>query len=326
MAQPADLLLVSLGSTAGLRAVDDELAASLRRAGATVEFVRAEHPRELRTFALVDLAWALAARRAAIAGIKTYSPRQVIYSTTTAAMFWPRPGVISFDAPASGNRPGRHGIWQRPLERRRVREASLLIPQSAGGLAELNGGYAAAVTVPVAVESSGETDNPRDIAAITYAGDPVKKDLRRILAAWDRARKDDEELVVAGLDEPLERKGVRSIGLLPRDEYRALLRRARLFVCAPRREDYGIAQLEALADGCQLVTTAAPGPYVALPIARQLDARLVGEDIAGAIRQALDSASPNYSARAAELLHPFTHTAVDRVVADELLPKLLHFV
>ena len=60
--------------------------------------------------------------------------------------------------------------------------------------------------------------------------------------------------------------------------YRALLRRARVFVTAPRREDYGIAQLEALADGCMLVTTPSPGPYAALPLARELDPRLVGED------------------------------------------------
>lgn len=321
-----DLLLVSLGSTAGLRAVDDELVESLRRAGATVEVVRAERPPQLRTFALVDLAWALAARRAALKGIQAHSPRQIIYSTTTAALFWPRPGAIRFDAPAVGNRPGRHGIWQRSLERRRVSQAPLLIPQSAGGLSELNGGYAAAVTVPVAIEPSGELDGRRDIAAITYAGDPVKKDLERILAAWSQARRGDEELVVAGLREPLEHKGVPSVGLLPRDQYRALLRRARVFICAPRREDYGVTQLEALADGCQLVTTEAPGPYVALPIAQQLDARLVGDDIAGAVRQALDSPSPDYRERTAELLRPFTHDAVDRVVTDELLPQLLHFV
>ena len=69
---------------------------------------------------------------------------------------------------------------------------------------------------------------------------------------------------------------------VPDEEYRALLRRARVFVCAPRREDYGIAQLEALADGCMLVTTSAPGPYAALPIARALDERLVGDDLASA--------------------------------------------
>ena len=76
------------------------------------------------------------------------------------------------------------------------------------------------------------------------------------------------------------RRGRALVGPLAPGDYRALLRRARVFVCAPRREDYGIAQLEALADGCLLVTTPAPGPYVALPIARELDARLVSEDLA----------------------------------------------
>ena len=80
------------------------------------------------------------------------------------------------------------------------------------------------------------------------------------------------------------RRGARCSARCRAAEYRALLRRARVFVCAPRREDYGLAQLEALADGCMLVTTPAPGPYAALPIARELDARLVGEDLAGALR------------------------------------------
>jgi hypothetical protein len=106
-------------------------------------------------------------------------------------------------------------------------------------------------------------------------------------------------------------------------EYRALLRRARVFVCAPRREDYGIAQLEALADGCLLVTTPAPGPYVALDIARSLDARLVGEDLAGAMRTALDDPPEGYVSRAREALRPFSRAAVDRLVAEELLPRLL---
>ena len=77
--------------------------------------------------------------------------------------------------------------------------------------------------------------------------------------------------------------------MLAPGDYRALLRRARVFVAAPRREDYGIAQLEALADGCVLVTTAAPGPYAALPLARELDARLVGDGLAVALRVALDA-------------------------------------
>ena len=64
------------------------------------------------------------------------------------------------------------------------------------------------------------------------------------------------------------------------EAFRALVRRARVYVVAPLREDFGIAQLEALADGCMLVTTDAPGPYEARELARELDPRLVGDDLA----------------------------------------------
>jgi hypothetical protein len=47
-----------------------------------------------------------------------------------------------------------------------------------------------------------------------------------------------------------------------------------VFVAAPRREDYSVAALEALACGCRLVTTHPPGPYPPLDLARQLDPRL----------------------------------------------------
>jgi len=131
-----------------------------------------------------------------------------------------------------------------------------------------------------------------------------------------------EQLVRAGLitaDEP----GVRVTGALPSGDFRGLLRRARVFVCAPRREDYGIVQLEALADGCQLVTTPAPGPYAALAIARQLDSRLVGDDLAAGLRAALEQPLSDYADRARAALAPFSRAAVDRIVAERLLPRLL---
>lgn len=318
-----DVLLVSLGATAGLRAADAELAASLRRAGAEVEVAAAELPRAHRTFALHDLAQSRASRRAALAALAAHDPRAIVYSSVTAALLWPAPGAIRFDAPAAGNRPGRHGPWQRAVERRRFAVAPLLVPWSRGGLAEAPARHADAVVVPAAVEPSGGPAPKRDLAAVAYAADPDKKGLDRLLAAWVAARREGERLVVAGATGPIAAEGAQSGGLVAPEAFRALLRRARVFLAAPRREDYGLAQLEALADGAMLVTTPAPGPYAALPIARELDPRLVSHDLAGALRAALDDPAPGYSAAAAAALAPYRRAAIDRTVAGELLPRLL---
>jgi hypothetical protein len=179
-----------------------------------------------------------------------------------------------------------------------------------------------AVVVPVPVEGSG-AGGERDIAAITYAADPVKKGLPRVLEAWAKARRDGEELVVVTDKDVPAQPGVR-VEDVRGEEFRALVRRSRLYVVAPRREDYGIAQLEALADGCMLVTTKGEGPYVARELARELDPRLVGDEgLDHAIRAALDDPLPDYAERARELLRPFAPAAVDATVANELLPRLL---
>ncbi len=353
----AEVLIVSLGSTEGLRRADRALRDSLRRAGAGAEIVHARPPVQRPTLMLTDLGWARAARRAARAGLSAdgvaASSGAIIYSSTTAALLWPRPGVIRFDAPAAGNRPGRHGLWQRPLERRRLSRAPLLLPWSEGGLREapaVAGRDDRALVLPVPVESSfssphgaGPAPPPavgppvRDIAALTYAANPRKKGLDRVLAAWGSLARADrlgagDQLLIAGTSAAeLQRAGieltgdqsVRLLDPLSSGEYRALVRRARIFVCAPRREDYGLAQLEALADGCLLVSTPAPGPYAALPIARALDARLVSEDLAGALGVALADPLRDYAARAGEALAPFSPASVDRLVAEQLLPRLL---
>ena len=339
---PLDVLIVSLGSTEGLRRADQELHDSLARAGASVAIARAQPPTPTRTLMLTDLAWALAARRAASRALAEQSspPRAIIYSSSTAALLWPRPGAIRFDALSAGNRPGRHGLWQRPLERRRLARAPLLLPWSADALEELPAHArlrARALVLAVPVESPAASDAAeRDIAAITYAANPAKKGLDRVLSAWRRVQRDigadtvAGELVIAGVDaRGLEHAGltvggerVRVVGSLPHQEYLALLRRARVFVCAPRREDYGIAQLEALANGCLLATTPAPGPYAALPIARQLDPRLVSDELAGALRAALVDPLPDYRERACRALAPFSRGALDREVAGELLARL----
>jgi|CZKG01.1.fsa_nt_gi glycosyltransferase involved in cell wall biosynthesis len=338
-----DVLIVSLGSTQGLRTADEQLRDSLARAGASVAVAYARAPRQMRTLMLTDLAWARAARTAARQSLAAMDPqpRAIVYSSTTAALLWPRPGAIRFDATSAGNRPGRHGLWQRPLEHRRLGEAPLLLPWSEGALDELGDASPAgerALVLPVAVSPSGPEEAVRDIAAITYAANPAKKGLDRVLEAWRVVRAEGlsppaEELVVAGApSKELEaagliaagEEGIRVVGELSHDEYRALLRRARVFVCAPRREDYGIAQLEALADGCQLVTTPAPGPYAALSIARGVDARLVGEDIKASLRVALERPRSGYTQRARMALTPFTLESIHQIVAEELLPRLLH--
>jgi hypothetical protein len=340
-AQRLDVLIVSLGSTEGLRIADRQLRDSLERAGASVAIAQAQPPAPTRTLMLTDLAWARAARAAAAAALRDSPPKAVVYSSTTAALLWPRPGAIRFDAPSAGNRPGRHGLWQRPLERRRVSEATLLLPWSEGGLRETAAvtarGTDRALVLPVYVEPSGPPEPVRDITAITYAANPSKKGLDRVLAAWrgvydELPSGEPRELVVTGASARTLRAagldldsapGVRVVGALVADEYRALVRRARVFVCAPRREDYGIAQLEALADGCVLASTPAPGPYAALPIARALDSRTVDDDLRGALRAALLDPSEDYARRALGALAQFRRESVDRLVANELLRLLV---
>jgi glycosyltransferase involved in cell wall biosynthesis len=330
-----DVLVVSIGATSGWRAAATELSGAFARAGARVQTVITAPGPRVRTFALTDFVQAWAAREAGVRAIRAHDPATIVYCSITAALLWPRPGAVWLDSIAAENRPGRHGIWQRSVERRRLAGAPLLLAMSETSLAPLHGPHADVVVVPVPVEASGApagaAPDPgsgapppdRDIAVLAYAGDPEKRRLDYVLDAWARARRGDETLVVAGLDRLPSVPGVQMAGRLAPEEYRALLRRARVFVAAPRREDYGIAPLEALADGCMLVSTPAPGPYPALALARELDRRLVDDDLAVALRAALDDPLPGYADRAAELLAPFRREAVDRTIAHSVLPRLM---
>lgn len=325
-----DILIVSAANTTGWRVAAQELADSITRAGAGVEVVTAAPAPPVRTFMLTDFVQARTARVAAQRGLDRYEPRAVIYFSITAALLWPRRGAISVDSIAAENRPGRHGIWQRRVEQRRLTEAPLVLGWSERALDALKGPRPEMIVVPVPVaaasagsgSAAGAASVERDIAAVTYAGDPVKRRLPLVLKAWAQARRDGETLVVTGTDaEP--GPGVESMGAISEDEFRRLLSRARVFVAAPRREDYGVAALEALACGCRLVTTPSPGPYPALDLARRLDPRLVDDDLVKAIRIGLDDPSPDYAEHAAQLLKPFSRDAVDRTVAERVLPRLL---
>jgi hypothetical protein len=318
------LLVVAIAGTTGWGSAAHELTAALQDAGARVKLVSTGPIPKVRTFMLTDLVQAGAARVAAQRGIAQHNPAAIVYCSITAALLWPRPGAIWLDSIAADNRPGRHGIWQRIAERRRLVQTPLVLTMAENSLDPLQGRpHAESILVPVAIEGSGEASGERDVEVLAYAGDPVKRRLDVILAAWRRARRSEETLVVAGIDRTQNIPGVRFVGRLPPQEFRALVRRARVFVTAPRREDFGIAALEALADGCLLVTTPSPGPYPALGLARELDPRLVCDDLAPALRIALDDPPPGYAARARQLLAPFSRAAVSGTLARDVLPKLL---
>src|SRR5436305_12710219 len=148
-----------------------ELAASITRAGATAQVAMGDPRPRVRTFALTDFVEARLARRAAVLGIAEHDPEALIYCSITAALLWPRPGAISVDSIAAENRPGRHGIWQRPVERMRLSSAPLVLPWSENALDPLRRYDGEVVVVPVPVEAAPAPPGPRDVAAVTYAGD-----------------------------------------------------------------------------------------------------------------------------------------------------------
>jgi glycosyltransferase involved in cell wall biosynthesis len=333
MAGTVDIGLVSLGSTPGLRRADDALAELVRSAGASCEVARVEvglvASALRRNAAVTDLVEALAARRAA----RGLDARALVFSSVTAALLQPPPEVpwaVRFDSTAALNRPGASGAWQRARERRVLARAPLLLPWGAAA-ARAAGGRGVVLRVPVEQIAPAAT---REIDAIAYAGYPRKRGLDVLCRAWVSAAGAGERLVIGGVERARglewlrrcgvpEPDGVEWTGPLPRDEWLRRVATARVFVNASRREDHGLAQLEALSAGCLLVSVPSPGPYEALPLARELAPELVSQDLARALRAGLDHPDPaGYAGRARALLAPFRAEAIARVVAEEVLPAL----
>jgi hypothetical protein len=143
----------------------------------------------------------------------------------------------------------------------------------------------------------------------------------------------DREAALAHLERtgvPLA-AGVEFRGKTPPAEFRAALRRAWAYAGGARWEDFGMAPLEALADGALLVTVPSGGPFEALAIARELAPELVAdsvapEPLAAALRAAFalpEERAAQYRSDAARLLAPLRSEAIERVVAEEVVPTLL---
>jgi hypothetical protein len=339
-----DVLLVSPGTTAGWRRVDAGFAELLTELGLTVatastDFRIARHFR--RAMPLTDLAEAAAMRRATTRALRRWAPRAIVYSSTQAPMLQPagrlRGAGVRFDALTTVNRPGWTNALTHALERRVLRLARVLLPSGLDPVARLPypvSGGPSVVALPLPIDPAPPRD--RRPVAVCYAGNPDKKGLDRIAAAWNRLSP-SLALVVTGIDAAAGRRflaerrvaepaDVEWAGLVSPERFRELTASAELFVSASRFEDYGLAQLEALADGALLVTTPSQGPYEALPIAEQLDARLVSRDLTAAIRvaQGMTEAERNaYRARARDFLRLHSKDELKRRVEQELLPQLL---
>jgi glycosyltransferase involved in cell wall biosynthesis len=345
-----DLLLLSPGTTAGWRRSDAELVRALEGAGVGVEIVTSEFrlARHLRrTVLTTDLAEAAAMRRALTIALRRLKPRALIYSSPQATMLQPRRRLtgstaVRFDVPAALNRPGPGNGLLRALERRALASVRLLLPVGLEPRDDARRALALEtpmVALPIPVEGVAGADGEREPLALAYAGNPEKKGLDIALAAWARVPP-PWRLVVTGIDAAagrrfLRRQGVAEpervewAGLLDPRRYRELLSRAAIFVAASRYEDYGLAQLEALAAGTPLVTVPSEGPYEALPLARELAPALVASAVSSdALADALTAAlalpsRASYARRAAELLRPYSRAELRRRLEEEVLPVLL---
>jgi hypothetical protein len=343
-----DILLLSLGTTLGWRVGDGIFLEQLDRAGASTAAVSVRigaTGRLRRAYPVIDLVEALAARRALRAALRRHRPRSVVISTTTAAMLADPEGVpyaVRLDAPARLNRTGARNAPLHALERRALGRARLVLPWSRAAGAALPAGAAPAIVVAPPITPSGGPADERERLAVAYTPDVKAKGLDILCGAWAEAGLERARLAVFGVEREralahLSRMGVpvppdaEFRGKTPASEFRAALRRALAYVGGARWEDFGMAPLEALADGALLVTVPSGGPFEALPLARRLAPELVAGFIAPrplgvALRAAFelpDGRLRAYREEAARLLEPFRPDSVERVVREEVVPALL---
>ena len=160
--------------------------------------------------------------------------------------------------------------------------------------------------------------------------------------AWAEAAPAGARLAVGGIDRAeamrwLGRHGcsapanVDFLGAVPHDRWTALVAGSRVYVSAARYEDWGMAQMEALAAGTPLVTVPTPGPNEALGLARALAPALVAGEctaaaLAGALRAGMAMSGDErreYASRARRLLEPYSDDALRALVAERVVPALL---
>ncbi len=351
----SDVLVVSLGTTQGLRVADSLLVSMLREAGADTDAIRVRIGATnalRRGYPVNDLVEAVAARRA-LAGALRRGPRPA-----RGGVLHHHGGDAGRHRRASLRRPAGFAGEPQPARRAQRPGASARAAESGPGPADPGPGRGrcrraagrqragrggAGPGRPVGAQGEGRagasTERDPDLA-VAYVPDPRTKGLLRLCQAW--ATSGDRHLDVFGIDTAAARAwldrhgetvpaGITFHGYVSAPVFRATVRRCRCYISAASWEDYGQAPLEALADGALLVTAPADGAYEALALARALDPDLVAGDLEpGSLTRSIeaafardDAACARYRARAAELLEPYGWRPAVETLRSRVLPALL---
>jgi len=188
--------------------------------------------------------------------------------------------------------------------------------------------------VPLATQSSpvapGEADRVRATYALTrpfvlFCGTvEPRKNLRRLLEAWERLGDIDAELVLVGPEgwsTELPATDARRLGFVPRVDLDALYAAATV-VCYPAlREGFGLPVLEAMVQGAAVVTSAGTSTAEVAGDAAVLVDPLDPDAIAGALRHLLTDADAREllgtAARAQAAMFSWEHTAAATICAYE---------
>ena len=176
-----------------------------------------------------------------------------------------RPGRSSLDSIAAENRPGRHGIWQRPVERRRLAQAPLLMTWSEHALDPLRrtacAGAARAAAGRPAPRARAEQrpgHRRRHLRRRSREAATAVRAARRGSAPAPTARRSSSPGSTASIRPP----GVRSVGRVsPSGVPRAAAPRAGVRRGAASARTSGSPPSRRSPRDAVLVTTPSPGPY-----------------------------------------------------------------
>jgi Glycosyl transferases group 1 len=343
-----DVLIASPGTTLGLRGAAHDLFATMLELGIDADLVTLP-PRplgrlgDLAPLALTDLGVAARLRWEITKRLRHVRPRAFVYGTSIATVLEPgdrlRVSAVRFDQLAAVNRPGVRNALTRFLERRRLRMVRILLPCSSAS--ELPPGLAS-IPLPPPVRPWRNEQATRERDFFCYAADPHKKGLDLIVEAWGMATIRNAKLIITGIDADagraflqgagvVEPSGLSWAGRLSPDRYRSVTSSLAAHITASRREEWGIAALEALADGALLV--AVPGAWrtEVVELARDLDPHLVAADrspeaLAVAMRHAHGYSEDDrdaYQGEARARVGAYSPETFRSRVRDAILPILL---